>query len=167
MNILISGNLSTLAGTFAKKLSREKNKVILASTDTEKIRLNGEDAIMHLIDPTDTLFPQVLTSYRFDAVIYVAPRDEQLLLGENNSTGKSLDGLRNILELCRQDKVKRFFYISSTEVYGDTKDTAEDAEPHPNSLNGFALYAGEQFCKMYHQKYGLNASIIRIPFILW
>ena len=165
MNILISGNLTSLSGTFAIKLSREKNKVILASSDAEKIRLNDENVITHLIDPTDALFPQVLASYRFDAVIYIAPHEEQLLLNENNSSGKLLDGLRNTLELCLKDKVKRFFYISSTEVYGDTKDTAEDAEPHPNSLNGFTLYAGEQFCKMYHQKYGLNASIIRIPFI--
>lgn len=165
MNILISGDLTSLAGTFARKFSHEKNKVILASNYSENTYANNSDAVFHPINPTDPLFSQVLASYRFDTVIYLAPREEQLLLGEDNNSGKLLDGLRNTLELCRRDKVKWFFYISSTEIYGDKKNTAEDAEPHPNSLNGFVLYAGEQFCKMYHQKYDLNTSVIRIPFV--
>ncbi len=165
MEILITGNLSSLAGTLAEKLSHEKHKVILASCDAKEENFASRDVVVHQIDPTDELFEQLLGSYRFDAIIYIAPHEEQFFINKDISAGKYLDGLRNSLEFSKKEKVKRFFYISSTEVYGDSKDTSEESEPLPNSLNGFSLLAGEQFCKTYHQRYGLNATILRIPFI--
>ena len=165
MEILITGNLSSLAGTLAEKLSHEKHKVILASCDAKEENFANKDIVVHQIDPIDELFEQLLGSYRFDAIIYIAPHEEQFFINKDISPGKYLDGLRNSLEFSKKEKVKRFFYISSTEVYGDSKDTSEETEPLPNSLNGFSLLAGEQFCKTYHQRYGLNASILRIPFI--
>lgn len=165
MEILITGNLSSLAGTLAEKLSHEKHKVVFASCDAKEENFAGKDIVVHQIDPTDELFQQLLGSYRFDAMIYIAPREEHFFINKNISAGKYLDGLRNSLEFARKESVRRFFYISSTEVYGDSKDTSEETEPLPNSLNGFSLLAGEQFCRTYHQRYGLNTSILRIPFI--
>jgi len=165
MEILITGHLSSLVGSLAEKFSREKHKVILANCDAKEEDFAGKDIILHQIDPTDELFQQLLGSYRFDAIIFLAPREEHFFINKNISTGKYLDGLRNSLEFSRKQSVKRFFYISSTEVYGDSKDTSEEDEPLPNSLNGFSLMAGEQFCKTYHQRYGLNTSILRIPYI--
>lgn len=165
MEILITGHLSSFVGSLAEIFSHEKHKVILASCDAKEEDFAGKDIILHQIDPTDELFQQLLGSYHFDAIIFLAPREEHFFNNRNISAGKYLDGLRNSLEFARKESVKRFFYISSTEVYGDSKDTSEETEPLPNSLNGFSLLAGEQFCRTYHQRYGLNTSILRIPYI--
>lgn len=165
MEILISGYLTSLANTIANKLTREKNKVVLISCVPKKTDPNIKNIVSHSIDPSDPLFSQALDAYHFDAIIYLAPREEQLLPDKDISTGRFLDVLKNVLEYSRKENIDWFFYISSTEVYGDSNIESGDFKPHPSSINGITLYTGEQYCKKYHEEHLLNASIIRVPFV--
>jgi UDP-glucose 4-epimerase len=165
MNILIAGNLFSMAYSLSKKFAREKNKVVLASEKSGRLNVGDvENLIVHSIDPTDELFQDALSSYKFDVVIYLATREEQLGDG-NTNIGHQLDGLRNTLELCKRENVKRFIYVSSTEIYGVMNDASEDVVPQPVSINGFTLLAGEQYCKLYHQEFDLKVTIVRVPYV--
>jgi len=164
MNILITGNLLSVATSLARKFSKEKNKIVLACDESEKLDIDISNVIVHTINPTENLFHDALSSYNFDAVIYVATREEQLS-ESRDSIGYQLDGLRNTLELCRKENVKRFFYISSTEVYGDGADLSENVTPQPASINGYTLLAGEQYCKFHQQEFGLKVTVLRVPYI--
>jgi UDP-glucose 4-epimerase len=42
---------------------------------------------------------------------------------------------------------------------------SESIDPQPTSPNGLALKTGEQYCRYYHEQYGLNSTIVRVPFI--
>ncbi|MBM3145575.1 MAG: NAD-dependent epimerase/dehydratase family protein [Chloroflexi bacterium] len=161
--ILITGNLSSMAGAIAKEFLRERDKVILASDEIEDLDLGLEKAILHSYNPADVVFRDVLSAYRFDVIIYLSTREEQLLDGVNLNTGRTLDGLRNALEMGKN--AKRFVYISSTEVYGKEEGELKFAQPHPATINRNTLLAGEQYCNFYRQKYGLNTIIVRVPYI--
>jgi UDP-glucose 4-epimerase len=74
------------------------------------------------------------------------------------------EGTLNVLGACLQNKVKKIFYISTSEIYGgvDTFPIKEDAVPRPFTVYGASKLAGEHYTAAYRQQYGLNATILRI-----
>lgn len=164
MNILITGNLSSLAIPLAKVLIKEKNRVILASHDVREINIESNaNLILHSINPAEAIFRDAFLSYKFDIVIYLSTREEQFAAHRDGFyIGQQLDGLRNALELGRKGDVKRFFFISSTEVYGNMGDVSEDVLPQPASINGDTLLVGEKYCRNYHKDYGMPITILRL-----
>lgn len=163
MNILITGNLSSLATNFVKELIKQKHHLVLASDDADQLGAQPNGVIVRSINPAGDLFRDAMSSYGFNVVIFISTREEHLHEGNAINTGHQLDGLWNTLELCKNKKLKHFFYISSTEVYGNLDDCSENATPQPSSLNGHTLATGEQYCQIYHEKYDLNLTIVRLP----
>ncbi|MGB0165234.1 MAG: GDP-mannose 4,6-dehydratase [Luteibaculum sp.] len=78
---------------------------------------------------------------------------------EVNATGSL-----NILEASRQEGVKRFIYVSTSEIYGDIKSfpIAEDGVPLPKTVYGSSKLAGENYAYSYHICYGMDVTITRI-----
>jgi nucleoside-diphosphate-sugar epimerase len=164
VNILITGNLSSLAVPLAKEFIKEKNRIILAADDASNLDVKLDNVILHSINPSEKIFRDALSSYKFDVVIYLATREEQLDEVEDEFyAGRQLDGLRNVLELCKKGNVRRFFFVSSTEVYGDMPDTSENVLPQPSSINGFTLSVGERYCKIYRDEFDMNLTVLRLP----
>lgn len=73
-------------------------------------------------------------------------------------------GSINVLEAARKNMVKRFFYISTSEVYGSTTmfPITEDAPVKPNTVYGASKLAGENYASAYHKCYGMDVTILRI-----
>jgi len=170
MNVLISGNLSCLTTTLAKAFLKEKYKVVFAGSHSEELKKDLSQVTCHPVSPADDIFQEIISAYRFDVVIYIATREEQLLRLDPHNTGQVLDGLLNTLEVCKNRGIQKIFYISSTEIFG-SQDTAiqviasESIDPQPTSPNGFTLKTGEQYCRYYNEQYGLNTTIVRVPFV--
>lgn len=166
MNILIIGNIFSLATALAKEFSKEKNKIVIVAEKTHNLFESLPKNISTLsIDPGEDDAVDVLASYRFDLVIFIATREEQINFGISEGNGHLLDSLKNTLDVCKMAGVKNIIYISSTEVYGNTDEILESIAPQPRSINGFTLYTGEQYCKLYREKYGLNTAIVRVPYV--
>lgn len=165
MNILITGNLSMLAKSCASELVKQKHRVVLAANNAEQLDPHSNRTILHSVDPSLDVFREAMSSYGFESIIFLAMREEQVHGQEVAGTGGQLDALRNTLELAKSGNVKRFFFISSTEVYGTDQQRPEHAEPVPASLNGYALSTGEEYCRHYQQEAGLNVTILRLPYI--
>ncbi len=72
-------------------------------------------------------------------------------------------GTLNILELARK-RDARVVYTSSAAVYGKPAKlpTPEDSPLKPISFYGLSKLVGEKYCNTYMEKYGLDASIMRI-----
>ena len=72
-------------------------------------------------------------------------------------------GTLHVLEAAKEFKVKRTVYASSSSVYGDTE-TLPKIETMPiKPLSPYALakYAGERYCQIYNQIYGLETVCLR------
>jgi UDP-glucose 4-epimerase len=65
----------------------------------------------------------------------------------------------------QKNNIKRFIYISSSEVYGTAKDVpmSEDHPLEPTTVYGASKLAGELYTLAYYRTYGLRSMIIR-PF---
>jgi UDP-glucose 4-epimerase len=75
-----------------------------------------------------------------------------------------LQGIKNVLTLCKNTGVKRVFYASSSEVYGEPVHLPQHEQTTPlNSRLPYAVIknAGECFCRSYFQEYGLEYTIFR------
>lgn len=74
------------------------------------------------------------------------------------------EGTLNLLEASLKYKIKKFFYISTSEVYGKTDKfpITEESLTLPITVYGASKLAGENYTKAYFECYGLNATILRI-----
>ena len=75
-----------------------------------------------------------------------------------------LKGLRNVLDLCKNTSVKRTFFSSSSEVYGEPVELPQHEYTTPlNSRLPYAIVknVGEAFLKSYKQEYNLDYTIFR------
>ena len=72
-------------------------------------------------------------------------------------------GTLNMLELCKRGVAKRFFQISTDEVYGsiDSGSWQEQAPLLPRSPYSASKASAELFCHAYVQTHDLNVTTIR------
>jgi len=69
----------------------------------------------------------------------------------------------NLLENCRRAGVRRLVYAASSSAYGDTDILPKHEDMPANPLSPYALqkFVGEQYCKLYHELYGLETVSLR------
>lgn len=70
----------------------------------------------------------------------------------------NIRGTFNVLEACVANRVGRLVYSSSASVYGDAVEIPM-TEEHPfnnRTFYGATKVAGEQMCRAFHQRYGLD-----------
>jgi len=74
-------------------------------------------------------------------------------------------GTLNVLLAARDSGVKKVVFTSSASVYGDTEEvpTTEDALPDPLSPYAVTKLAGEYYCNVFSDLYGLETTSLR-PF---
>lgn len=74
-------------------------------------------------------------------------------------------GTLNVLEAARAAKVRRFVYVSTSEVYGRATDfpIRETTATWPLTVYGGSKLAGEHYARAYFECFGLPATCVR-PF---
>jgi nucleoside-diphosphate-sugar epimerase len=80
-----------------------------------------------------------------------------------DTTENNLNGTLHLLLAARDAGVKRVVYASSSSVYGDspTLPKSEDFPPAPLSPYAAAKLAGEYYCRVFSQVYGLETVSLR------
>ncbi len=76
---------------------------------------------------------------------------------------EDLEGIKNILELSRKNKVEKIVFSSSSEVYGDPVHLPEREDGPLNVRVPYAAVklVGEQLMRAYYEKYGLKTTALR------
>ncbi len=78
----------------------------------------------------------------------------------------NMKGLRNVLDVCVENKVKKLFFPSTIAVFGPSTpkvNTPQYTVMEPNTIYGISKQAGERWCDWYFQKRGLDVRSIRYP----
>jgi UDP-glucose 4-epimerase len=75
----------------------------------------------------------------------------------------NVTGTLNVLLAARDNSVKKVVYASSSSVYGDTPKLpkVEDMIPGPQSPYAVTKLAGEYYCRVFHEVYGLPIISLR------
>lgn len=168
--ILITGGAGFIPGSLAAKLAENPNYfvVLVDNFITGKKRNipKGENVRFIECDVNDYLdLAPVMTSHGFDYVFhYAALVGVKRTLANPSMVLEDLQGIKNVLTLSKNTGVKRVFYSSSSEVYGEPVHLPQHEETTPlNSRLPYAIVknAGEAFCKAFKQEFGLDYTIFR------
>ena len=134
-----------LCGNKIERLSGHKNLVI-----HEEDVLNVA-AIAPLFKDQDMVF-------HLAAVVGVEETQDEPV----NLLNVEVVGTSNVIALAAKNKVKRFIFASSSEVYGDSlKPMVEEGPFNPKSTYALTKLIGEHFCMAYYQKFGLEYTALR------
>jgi UDP-glucose 4-epimerase len=145
--ITVVDDLST--GNIAKLSDLEKGQIEFIKADVN----NFND-----ISP-------IMVSRAFDYVFhYAAVVGVKRTLEHPINVLKDIEGIKNILDLSKNTGVKRVFFSSSSEVYGEPVEFPQNEDTTP--LNSRLPYAvvknvGESFFRSYYHEFGLNYTIFR------
>lgn len=170
--ILITGGAGFIASALAEKLCTDSNNYVVV---VDNLLTGNISKIPHSIhnniefvkcdvnnfnDITD-----VFLSHQFSYVFhYAAVVGVQRTLDHPLLVLSDLQGIRNVLNLSTTAKVKRVFFSSSSEVYGEPVEYPQNEETTPlNSRLPYAIVknAGEAYLKSFHKEYDLSYSIFR------
>ncbi|MBL7073620.1 SDR family oxidoreductase [candidate division KSB1 bacterium] len=75
----------------------------------------------------------------------------------------NVKGTLNILYAAKDAGVKRVIYASSSSIYGDSEVLPKKEDMTPNPLSPYAVskLAGEKYCQVFYQIYGLETICLR------
>ena len=170
--ILITGGAGNVGGALARKLVENKNYNVVIADNllTGSIsKLPSKDysnwKFVHCDVNSYKEISELMLVNQFDyvfhyaAVVGVKRTQEQPIAVLND-----IEGIRNILQLSKNSSVKRVFYSSSSEVYGEPVELPQHEQTTP--LNSRVPYAvvknvGESFFRSYQKVYGLPYTIFR------
>ncbi|MHC1708368.1 MAG: NAD-dependent epimerase/dehydratase family protein [Bacteroidales bacterium] len=170
--ILITGGAGFIGSSLAEKLiSNPENFVVIVdnlSTGTIKRlpalpKTNWKFIRCDVNQYTD--IAEVMQSFNFDYVFhYAAMVGVQRTQARPISVLKDLHGIENILNLSKNSEVRRVFFASSSEVYGEPVDLPQNEYTTPlNSKIPYAVVknAGEAFLRSYQKEFDLEFTIFR------
>jgi nucleoside-diphosphate-sugar epimerase len=78
----------------------------------------------------------------------------------------NMSGLLNVLDIAREEKIKKVYWPSSIAVFGPTspkQNCPQQTIIEPSTVYGISKYAGEFWCHYYFQRFGVDVRSIRYP----
>ena len=171
-HILVTGGAGFIASAVAEKLAENPNHFVVIVDNfltgtQDKIPTSPNDNIRFIRCDVNNYndLSTVMISHHFEYVFhYAAVVGVQRTLENPVLVLNDLNGFRNILELSKNSGVKRVFFSSSSEVYGEPVELPQNEETTPlNSRLPYAIVknAGEAYLKSYYKEFGLSYTIFR------
>ena len=172
LKILITGGAGNVGGALAAHLVKNKDYYVVVVDNLLTGALNKLPA-----DKSENFkfikcnvnnyhdLAAVMLAYRFDYVFhYAAMVGVKRTLNSPMSVLEDIEGIKHVLSLSKNTGVKRVFYSSSSEVYGEPVEFPQNE--HTTPLNSRLPYAivknvGEAFFKSYQKEFGLDYTIFR------
>lgn len=175
MNILITGSVGFIGYHLVNKLSKTKNKIYgcdnlsSKSQDTQKKRLanlkkNKKFSFKKLDLKDFNTFNNYYNSKSIDFIIHLAAQPGVRISQEKplQTIDQNIKTFINLLEFCKQNKVKNFFYASSSSIYGNKSNFLEkQISKDVSSVYAATKLCNEIFANVYNYLYGINALGLR------
>lgn len=170
--ILVTGAAGFIGSWLTQKLADNSGNFVVAVDNfrtgkAENLRLEKYSNIKFIkadVNDFDDV-SSIFYAYRFDYVFhYAALVGVKRTLDNPVKVLNDLQGIRNILSLSKNTGVKRVYYSSSSEVYGEPVEFPQNE--HTTPLNSRLPYAivknvGEAYLRSYKQEYDLDFTIFR------
>ena len=170
--ILVTGGAGFVGSCLAEKLSENKDNFVvivdnLLTGSKSKVPVSKNDNIrfiqadVNVFEEISSIFLAFSFDYVFHyaAVVGVKRTQEHPVLVLSD-----INGIRNILNLSKNTGVKRVYYSSSSEVYGEPVEYPQNE--HTTPLNSRIPYAivknlGEAYLRSYNKEFGMEYTIFR------
>lgn len=170
--ILITGGAGNIGSSLANKLASNPSNFVCVVDNLSTGRLykinktegNNLRFIKADVNNYDDISP-IMLHYGFEYVFhYAATVGVKRTLENPKMVLNDIEGIKNVLNLSKNTGVKRVFFSSSSEVYGEAVEIPQHEDTTPlNSRLPYAIVknVGEAFFKSYQQEFGLDYTIFR------
>lgn len=171
-NILVTGGAGNIGASLVHRLVENPNNFVVVADNLltgsvsklpDRSIVNWKFIKSDVNDYRD--ISAVMLSNSFDYVFhYGAVVGVKRTLANPKLVLDDIEGIKNVLDLSKNIGVKRVFFSSSSEVYGEPVEIPQFEDTTPlNSKLPYAIVknVGEAFFRSYHQEYGLDYTIFR------
>ena len=169
--ILVTGAYGQIGSELVLKLKKEYGDDVVIPTDIKEPPADKRNSHFIYLDILDyDKLDTIVTRYEVDVIFHLAAILSAL--GERNpqlAYRVNLQGVVNILEIARQNKVKKVIMPSSIAVFGPDapKNNTPNLTPlNPTTMYGVTKVAGEKLLQYYYLKYGIDTRSLRYPGII-
>lgn len=171
-SILVTGGAGFIGSALVNKLAKnQENKIVvvdnLLTGHRDNIHPAPHDNVVFVKEDVNNKkgMSDIFARYSFDYVFhYAAMVGVQRTLANPVMVLNDISGIKNIMSISKNTGVKRVFYSSSSEVYGEPVELPQNE--HTTPLNSRLPYAivknvGEAYLKSYHREFGIDYTIFR------
>jgi UDP-glucuronate decarboxylase len=171
MKVLVTGVAGNVGSALAKGLIKTGKHIVVGVDNFvtgDPKKLPPDSANFKFIKGDVNKFEDISNIFaanKFDVVFhYAALVGVKRTLDNPMMVLNDIEGIKHILILSNGSGVKRVFFSSSSEVYGEPVEFPQNEHTTPlNSRLPYAVVKNvcESFLRSYHKEYGLNYTIFR------
>lgn len=169
MKVLVTGCSGFIGKHLIKRLLKDGFEVVgiddysNSEPDKEwesKFEFHQQD--ISKLSPGHSLFHNIECIFHLAAKARVQPS----FLDPKKYHDTNVTGTFNLLEACKQWRINRFIFSSSSSVYGDSNPDSDGFDeylnpPNPTSPYAFTKVQGEHMCMFYKKVYGMQCICLR------
>ncbi len=171
-NILVTGGAGNIGGSLVNRLVQNADHFVVVADNlltgaVDKLPNSSFDNWKFIKSDVNDYrdISAIMLAHNFDYVFhYGAVVGVKRTLDNPKLVLDDIEGIKNVLNLSKNTGVRRVFFSSSSEVYGEPVEIPQYEDTTPlNSRLPYAIVknVGEAFFKSYHQEYGLAYTIFR------
>ncbi|MEI2695801.1 MAG: GDP-mannose 4,6-dehydratase [Saprospiraceae bacterium] len=179
MNILVTGAIGFIGSHLCEQLLKQSHKVIGLDNMDPYYEVQKKQENLNLLESLNGfkfiygdirnsfLINEILAANQIQLVIHLAAKAgvRPSISNASDYMDVNLNGLVNLLEACRNCKIKRFIFISSSSVYGNQQKlpfSETDDVSFPISPYAATKISGELLCYTYHHLYKIETACLRL-----
>jgi UDP-glucose 4-epimerase len=166
MKVVVTGGAGFIGSHLVDRLINRGNDVfIIDNLSTGSANNVHPLATLYKLDICDKAVNELFLKIKPDVVFHLAAQADvtQSLLDPSHDANINIMGTLNILEACREVKVKKLIFASTSAVYGDVQDEliTEKNMVSPISYYGLSKLTAESYIRQYYKLYQLPYTIFR------
>jgi nucleoside-diphosphate-sugar epimerase len=166
--ILVTGACGQLGTELVAALRRRHRAQVVIATDVRAREGTQPEDLFYTLNVLDQReIERLVRCFHVKEIYHLAA--VLSARGEANPRSSwqlNMEGLLNVLEVAQKCKVRKIFWPSSIAVFGHNSHKAacpQGSPTDPGTMYGITKLAGEQICKYYREKMGLDIRSIRYP----
>lgn len=167
MKVLVTGGAGFIGSHLSEELAAQGNEVCVLdnlSVGRNNLPVLKECGAEFVEGDIRDLALVTKVSKGCGAVFHLAAMNRAMRSIKNplEANEVNVTGTLNVLEACKANGVDRMIFASSSSVYGGAqKNNVEDQTLHPLHPYGVGKLAGEEYCRVYHELYGVKTTVLR------
>ena len=159
--VLITGASGFIGSRLAIRAAQAGHDVIATARHNSSAL---EAALGRTVQVLDVLAAgTAMRSFEADAIFHCATANDVLSRDFTAGLDLSVNGTRNVLEMAVKNGIRNVIFFSTLQVYGAELEgiITEATQPRCESPYGLNHLLGEEVCRYYANKHGLNTALIR------